>query len=92
MYLCFGLLKTQTTTTKADREKEEKKKTFKGKYFMLFKCVLYYILTVINFISGYLWVFCVLLLLCCRERQAKSVFFLFFFVEGGMSRKKVEKI
>lgn len=49
---------------------------------MLFKCVLYYILTVINFFSGYLWVFCVLLLLCCRERQASQCF------EGGMRQEK----
>lgn len=68
------LIKTQLQQQK--QIEKEKRKTFKGKYFMLFKCVLYYILTVINFISGYLWVFCVLLLLRCRERQAKSVFFL----------------
>ena len=52
---------TYTHTHRAERERERERKAEEGdgesrrekklrKYFMLFKCVLYYILTAINFI------------------------------------------
>lgn len=42
-----GLEKSVFVTRQRERER---KRTLKRKYFMLFKCVLYYILTAINFI------------------------------------------